>query len=308
MQTIPLQHAYFKPFVMPQPPLPPDFSAGSPQEAAPQAQAAVENDETPSSGPSTASIGLSPVVQEFLLRLQEMGLRTYSGTDGNDTLSGWSSSLVDSGDGDDQISVWSESIVDGGAGNDTIKAWSDSKVYGGDGDDRIDVWSDSQADGGDGDDVIKAWSNAIVTGGAGNDTISAWSDSKVDGGDGDDHISVWSGSVVDGGAGNDTIYAISDTDVSGGAGDDIISVGANAVVRFAAGDGKDEVYADLNTKLQLGEGLSPDRTQISVSGSTATISFGDGSDQITLHLSPRGPATLAFADGTTMQIEPEASA
>ncbi|WP_210183103.1 hypothetical protein, partial [Bradyrhizobium valentinum] len=53
------------------------------------------------------------------------------------------------------------------------------------------------------------------------------------------------------------------------------------------------------------EGLTADNMQVAVSGSTATISFGDGSDQITLHLGPYSPVTLAFADGTTAEIKGE---
>ena len=43
--------------------------------------------------------------------------------------------------------------------------------------------------------------------------------------------------------------------------------------------------------------------QVEVSGNTATISFGDGSDQITLYLGYRAPVTVAFADGTTTEIK-----
>jgi hypothetical protein len=57
--------------------------------------------------------------------------------------------------------------------------------------------------------------------------------------------------------------------------------------------------------LKLGEGLSPDQTHIAVSGRIATLTFGDGSDQITLELGPRGPVTVAFADGSTVEIKPE---
>ena len=49
--------------------------------------------------------------------------------------------------------------------------------------------------------------------------------------------------------------------------------------------------------------MTADKMQVEVSGSTATISFGDGSDQITLHLGLGSPVTVAFADGTTTEIK-----
>jgi hypothetical protein len=53
--------------------------------------------------------------------------------------------------------------------------------------------------------------------------------------------------------------------------------------------------------------LTADKMQVAISGGTATISFGDGSDQITLHLDPRSPVTVAFADGTTTEIKGDIS-
>ena len=76
-----------------------------------------------------------------------------------------------------------------------------------------------------------------------------------------------------------------------------------STILFSAGDGKDTIYAGGDTTLRLGEGLTADKMQVEVSGSTATISFGDGSDQITLHLGHRSPVTVAFADGTTTEIK-----
>jgi hypothetical protein len=54
--------------------------------------------------------------------------------------------------------------------------------------------------------------------------------------------------------------------------------------------------------------LTADKMQVAVSGSTATISFSDGSDQITLHLGPTSPVTVAFADGTTTEIKGDSPA
>lgn len=309
MYGITSQNAWYKPLLLPQAPSAPDIfrmTQAVGQQPAPNNEAAPAADsgtETEASGKTSNSIGQSPVVQAFLLRLQELGLSLLPGTDGDDVINGWSKTLADTGDGNDTINVWSGSVVDAGAGDDVIKAWSDSVVYAGAGNDQVDAWSGSVVDAGDGDDIVKAWSDTTVLGGAGNDVISAWSNSKVNGGDGDDVISVWSDSVAEGGAGNDSIYAHSNALVSGGAGDDMISVGADSVVTFARGDGHDTIYADRNTTVKFGDGISADKTQVSVSGNVATITFAGSDDAITLHLGPRGPATLAFADGTAMSIE-----
>jgi hypothetical protein len=317
MQMLSVQGAWYRPFMLPEPPSPPDIFQVLQQAATPPAdpsqpgpdQAAGAPDATTGEGSAPAntstSIGTSPVVQAFLLRLQELGLSTVSGTDGNDQLGGWSKSLVDAGTGNDTVDVWSDSVVDGGAGDDAIKAWSNAVVYGGAGNDQIDAWSGSIVDGGDGNDVIKAWSDTTVLGGAGDDVISGWSDSRINGGDGDDQISAWSDSLVEGGAGNDRISAYSNANVSGGSGDDTIWVSSDSVVNFAKGDGHDTIYAGPNTTLKLGEGLSADNTRVSVSGSVATISFEGTDDSITLQLGPYSPATLAFADGTSLSVAAE---
>ncbi|WP_130579941.1 calcium-binding protein [Bradyrhizobium sp. Leo170] len=300
MQTLSVQGAWYRPFMLPEPPSPPDIFQVLQDAAAPPATSSQAGPGQSTGAPDAAtgegsapantssSIGTSPVVQAFLLRLQELGLSTVSGTDGNDQLAGWSKSLVDAGTGNDTIDVWSDSVVDGGAGNDQIDAWSGSIV-----------------DGGDGSDVIKAWSDTTVRGGAGDDVISGWSNSKINGGDGDDQISAWSDSLVEGGAGNDRISAYGNANVSGGSGDDTIWVGSDSVVNFAKGDGHDTIYAGPNTMLKLGDGLSADNTRVSVSGSVATISFEGSDDSIMVQFGPYSPATLAFADGTALTITPE---
>lgn len=290
---------------IPQPPAPPDFgNAGGPTPpAAEEAPAQAEADKAPP--PPRDSIGMSPVVQAFLLRLQELGLTSLAGTDGADTLKGWSGSLADGGTGDDSIDVWSDSIVDAGDGNDSVRAWSDSTVYGGNGNDQLDVWSGSVVDGGAGDDVIRAWSDTAVAGGDGDDTINAWSNSKVDGGNGNDRISAWSGSVVDGGDGDDIIQAHTDSVVSGGRGNDTIVVRSDSVVRFNAGDGQDTIHAGQNTTIALGQGMTAGQTRVEVSGNVATVHFGDGTDALTLHMDPRSPVSLSFADGTSLSVAGE---
>jgi hypothetical protein len=133
--------------------------------------------------------------------------------------------------------------------------------------------------------VVRAWSNGLVSGGAGNDRLSGWSNSLVDGGDGADLISVWAGSTARGGAGDDAIYTSVDANVTGGTGDDLISVGGNSVVNFDAGDGKDTVYANRPTVLNFGEGITADKTHVTMSDRhTATITFDGSDDQIALNL------------------------
>jgi hypothetical protein len=73
-------------------------------------------------------------------------------------------------------------------------------------------------------------------------------------------------------------------------------------VMFDAGDGKDTVYAGLDTTIRLGEGLSAKDMKIDIADRVATLSFGDGSDQIKIHINFQSPVTLAFADGTTTEI------
>ena len=118
----------------------------------------------------------------------------------------------------------------------------------------------------------------------------------MSGGEGDDWISAASNGFVDGGSGNDTL-TVAGSVVSGGTGDDTIYDKRGSTV-VSAGDGTDTIYAGGDTTIKLGEGLTADKMQVEVSGSTATISFGDGSDQITLHIGHRSPVTVVFADGT----------
>ena len=131
-------------------------------------------------------------------------------------------------------------------------------------------------------------SNSKVDGGSGNDRISAWSDSRVDGGDGDDVIQAHSGSLVAGGRGNDTIV-----------------VRANSVVSFEAGDGQDTIHTGTATTIQLGQGMTAERTKVEVSGNVATVRFDDSDDTLTLHLRPGSPASLSFADGTSLSVAGE---
>ena len=285
---------------------------------------------------------LSPMVKAFLLKVQELGfdIAPLIGTEGDDFVNAWENSVVQGREGNDVISVWSNSYVSGGKGNDVIAAWSGSHVTGGAGDDSIDIWSDSSASGGDGNDIITAWSNTRVHGGEGNDIIDIWSDSFVDGGNGDDIIKAWADTRVLGGNGNDVISAWSNTQVFGGSGNDIITAWSNSYVdggdgddvisahvgslvrggrgndyieisddtkiQFNKGDGKDIVAGFFrNATIELGAGLSKQNTHISKDEQGQTvISFGDGSDSITVDLLMAESLTLSYADGSTHVIQP----
>jgi RTX calcium-binding nonapeptide repeat (4 copies) len=242
------------------------------------------------------------------------------GTKGNDGISGWSDVSIDAGEGDDVISAWSGSRVEGGAGNDTIDVWSDSTASGGDGDDLIkswsnsvvsggagddviDAWSETSVDGGEGNDIIKAWSDSRVSGGAGDDVINAWSETEVDGGEGDDVISAWTDSRVNGGDGNDVISAHTGSVVTGGRGDDAITLRNDAVAAYDAGDGHDKLATLGDSTIRFGAGITADSVSFSFEGNSVRIAFaGSETDSITLTKTFRGTTTLAFADGSTLEV------
>src|SRR5262245_1061603 len=91
-----LPHIFYKPHLIPQPPSPPDFTSsaaafagvanGSAQPATQTSSDTtdIKSADKPESQKPTSSIGMSPVVQAFLLRLQELGLSSIPGTDGSD--------------------------------------------------------------------------------------------------------------------------------------------------------------------------------------------------------------------------------
>ena len=90
----------FRAWQLPEPPSPPSLLASL---ASNHQTSSNEKSPDKPPTPSTGSIGQSPVVQAFLLRLQELGMSNLPETDGDDALSGWSKSLADGGDGDDVI-------------------------------------------------------------------------------------------------------------------------------------------------------------------------------------------------------------
>ena len=231
--------------------------------------------------------------------------------DGDDVVNAWSNALVKAGDGDDEVHAWSNSYVDGGDGDDSITAWSDSRVDGGAGDDQINIGNDSSADGGDGDDILVGWSGTRIDGGNGDDMIDIWSDSTADGGSGNDVINAWVNTNISGGSGDDVLSAGGNSTISGGTGDDTISVSHDSTILFDVGDGKDAIWAGgaSNTTIALGAGFSAENTTITYPTDvdfpdySVTISFNDGSDQLTINnMTPSTELTLAFADGSSETI------
>src|SRR4030095_3991628 len=102
--------------------------------------------------------------------------------------------------------------------------------------------------------------------------------------------------------GNDTINADNGTVVSGGSGDDVIRADRGSTILFNAGDGKDTVFTNRDVTIKLGEGLSAANMNVTMSGNVATLSFGDGSDQLTLDIGFH-PVNISFADGTSTEIK-----
>ena len=111
--------------------------------------------------------------------------------------------------------------------------------------------------------------------------------------------------MVDGGNGDDVIHAHSGSVVTGGRGNDTIVVRADSIVRFEAGDGQDTIHTGTDTSIQFGQGMTAERTKVEVSGNIATVRFDSSDDALTLHLRPGSPASLTFADGTSLSVAGE---
>jgi Ca2+-binding RTX toxin-like protein len=210
--------------------------------------------------------------------------RIIRGTEGNDSLIGYSDN----------------SIITGAAGNDTI---ADSQ-----GNDLI--------DGGTGDDLITDGGGSdTIDGGAGNDTIDDLGDgiNVLRGGDGNDTVSFWhvsASNTIDGGSGNDLIkvnnaaygnYGKAVNTIRGGTGNDTIQTGSGAdTVVFERSDGQDTWsdqasigysnsvrYDPGDDTLQFGAGIAAADLWLSRSGSDMVIKIAssDGtlsSDQLTI--------------------------
>lgn len=222
---------------------------------------------------------------------------------GGQVIIGGAFSDIQGGDGDDYIFAEAGSSVNGGAGNDYIEAGPSSTVHGGAGNDYINASSYSQAYGDDGDDSIMLFSSRGSTGSGGN---------------GDDYVLVVGGrATLNGNEGNDKLSAFGHGNVlDGGTGDDVVTVvngpmhtkeydTETSIIKFAAGDGKDTVrLLDAEATLQLGDGLSSEKTKVTISGDLAVLTFdGNDSDQITIAMSSKSSLTIAFADGSEMKLD-----
>ncbi len=235
---------------------------------------------------------------------------TIHGGKGSDYISAYDHASVRGGQGNDIIDTYGDAVIWGGAGNDEIWTYANSTVDGGAGDDLISGYGNSNIAGGDGNDHVSVYDHSTVKGGAGNDWVDAYDFAVVDGGDGNDVISVYRDSTVDGGAGNDRIETYERATVSGGKGADEIVTGGGAIIKYAAGDGRDHISLSGTGTLELGEGISPDTVEVTVKGNTATISInGNPDDVITVDLYAWAPSslTIAFADGSTREVNPEPS-
>lgn len=286
---------------------------------------------------------------QFLLDSLGDGKNQLAGGKGDDRLRSPSDdSVIDGGDGNDDIATYDHSYVQGGSGKDKISTYDHAIAFGGYGDDDISTYDHSYIDGGAGNDRVSTCDHSVVFGGAGDDVIHAYDHAEIDGGDGNDRIRTYDHAKIDGGAGDDSITAGANSTVFGGAGNDVIS-GSNSVlsggqgddtiyalgastVHYAAGDGRDRLVVNTGAStLALGEGLTRDNMQVSVSGNVATIRFaGNDTDTITVEFAvnttvnsavvgpnkeilPGTPSsadalTIAFADGSTQVIRPEALA
>ena len=233
------------------------------------------------------------------------------GGDGNDTISTYDHAVVIGGDGDDKIGTYDHSYILGGGGNDRISTYDHSVVDGGSGDDRISGYDHSDIRGGEGNDLIDVYDHSTVDGGGGNDEVHTYGYADVSGGDGDDTINTGDYSTIDGGTGNDRIHTGGYSTVTGGEGDDVISAGLDSVIKFKGGDGHEAVLIFGWATVVLGDGLSGETMQVSLSGNKATITFdGNTNDSITVEFGPYGvdettTLTVAFPDGTTQEIKPE---
>nr|WP_316652526.1 hypothetical protein [uncultured Gellertiella sp.] len=225
------------------------------------------------------------------------------GTSKDDTIQAGKHSFVAAGAGQDYIDVKGNSVAFGGDGNDSVRG-SDFSVLSGDaGNDQIVASDHSLGFGDEGDDMVASINGSQGYGGAGNDSMSAWNGSLVDGGDGNDTLAVY-------GEGNQII---------GGTGKDVIDLsqadGTNTVV-FNSGDGEDSLdVGDFwhrsetggqapTTKIALGGKISAENTRIELNGKTAVLTFADNpTDRITVNFTGDNHLQLAFADGSTKQID-----
>ncbi|GAB6041680.1 hypothetical protein JCM17961_23550 [Endothiovibrio diazotrophicus] len=170
--------------------------------------------------------------------------RTLAGTEGNDTLTGWSNA---------------GHPIRGEGGNDILTGASGSDaLYGGEGDDTLDGRSGNDTlDGGDGNDTLTDTSGTnTFIGGAGNDTLSGglYAYSDFHGGTGDD--------TMTGGCYTDT-YRFN------------LGDGHDTIIDRSG-------YNNTNDRILLGEGLTTDMVRVGHDGDHLTIDFEGTDDRLTL--------------------------
>ena len=203
------------------------------------------------------------------------------GGDGNDVLTGGSSTYIDSATG-------LGPALYGGNGSDTLTGGTGSALLSGDaGDDFIFGGTGSTLIyGGDGADIIYG-ETATIYGGDGNDNID--SGGVLYGDAGDDHITLSLAGVGYGGDGNDTLDAYQGwSTLYGGLGDDILIAGVDGG-HLEGGEGLDtfyssrkgaEIIAEWGETVYGGSGMDEFTLDLSAQTDAYVISFAKASRQI----------------------------
>lgn len=252
------------------------------------------------------------------LWIPDMTIRTAELSGGGQRVIAGGNVIVFGTDKHDRIDAGHDSYVSGGAGNDQIYAREGSVAFGDDGDDIVVGDFGSVVSGGAGNDHVLAGWNGIAFGDEGDDTVTALAYSEAYGGEGNDTVTAGSGSLADGGVGNDNLIGQGGYNtLIGGRGNDRLDLvqARDSTILYHAGDGHDTIIlgdywrraqstgaAPKNT-LSLGPGISAADTRIEISGYTATISFaGNFGDQITINFEDNSTLTIAFADGTSREL------
>ena len=210
--------------------------------------------------------------------MQQFAIAPFTGTAGNDTISGWDGiDTIDGGEGNDTVyGASGNDVLSGGAGNDTLRAGEGhDTVSGGVGNDAVygDGGNDT-VEGNDGDDTLQDNSGAnILRGGAGIDTITGTG--TIEGGTGNDQLN---------GASNSTLY--------------IYNLGDGIDTITDSGYGS-ALYADT---LQLGAGITPASVTLLRTGNDLVFRISD-TDQIIVKnwysdVYYNAIENITFADGT----------
>ena len=247
------------------------------------------------------------------------------GDGGDDTLVGGSGNDVLTGDGNYlSEELHGADILDGGAGDDQLYGNAGADYLdGGVGADQLEGGNGNDfAEGGNGNDILNGGNGEdVLYGDAGNDILSGGNNNdRLYGGAGDDILVGGAGDdiLVDeegvnqliGGGGNDILVGsnLADT-VEGGEGNDWIDAGAgNDIIRGGAGDdtysldlgdGVDQIDdADGNNRIDFGAEISTSQINAEWSGSTLSVSFGEGGDSFSINAAEFKVGALNFADGT----------